>query len=164
MKQIILVRHAKSDWNDITLTDFQRVLNKRGSKDAPRMGALLHEKDLPIDIIHSSSAERTKQTAQLLAKEIAYPKTAIYYHDNLYLATERQLLDFINGLDKTLHTILLVAHNPGISDFARYLVNSNLAEFPTCGMACINFQLNSWEEISFGTGTLQWFEYPKNLQ
>ena len=161
MKTLYLVRHAKSSWGDSTISDFDRPLNERGNRDKTVMGNRLFNKNLTLDLMISSSAKRTKQTSIGLAKEIGYATDAIHFLDELYHASVQQLTTQINRLDSTKNSVLLVGHNPGISLLCDYLCNHQ-ADFPTLGIACISFETENWEEIFRNTGTLQWFDYPKN--
>jgi len=92
MKKLYLIRHAKSSWEDITLDDFERPLNKRGEKDAPMMGKLLNKKNITADIIISSPSKRTKQTVKLITQQLQ-STLKIIYNDNLYETT-------LDGLEK----------------------------------------------------------------
>lgn len=163
MKQLYLVRHAKSDWADPRLSDFERPLNERGNKDKTTMGKRLKNKLVEIDCFISSSAKRTTQTSIALAKEINFPTSGIQFEKELYHASPVTQLSFINAVDNEHDQLMLVGHNPGISLLCDYLCNYSI-DFPTLGIAKITFETDSWEEISTQTGILEWFDFPKKTE
>jgi phosphohistidine phosphatase len=161
-KNLILVRHAKSDWGNFDLKDFDRPLNQRGLSNAPEMGKRLFQKNILPDAIVSSTALRAITTAQLIALEIGLAANKIVLNPHIYLATEFQLLNVINQFDNGFKLVAIFGHNPGISEFANYLTNSNIYNLPTCGMVLITFDTDDWATISGATGKLVWYDYPKN--
>lgn len=163
MKNIILIRHAKSDWNNENLTDFERPLNARGLRDAEFMSSKLADKGLHIDCIISSSAVRALTTAQFFAQALSMDKNSIIQHRFLYGASESQYVDIIQEFDDSQHNIILIAHNPSISHVAHILCSQlELESMPTCCMIHIYFPLaKSWKDIQQYTGQLVSIEYPK---
>ncbi len=113
MKTIILMRHAKSSWKETDLADHERPLNKRGEKDAPRMGKLLRDHNLVPQVILSSTAVRCSQTAEAVADKIDY-KNEVIYSPTLYLAEPQTYLDALQGLSDDVDCVLVVGHNPGL--------------------------------------------------
>ena len=160
MKTLYLVRHAKSSWNRADLTDFERPLNERGNKDKTTMGKRLVENNVNIDLLLSSSAKRTRQTTLGLVKELNIEADSIVYLDELYHPNIDRLLNSVCTAPNCVEELMVVAHNPGVSNFCDYLCGFS-TDFPTLGIAKINFETDSWEEISSGTGMLEWYEYPK---
>ena len=161
MKHLFLVRHAKSSWGNSGLSDFERPLNERGNKDKVTMGKRMKEKSIELDSLISSSAKRTKQTSLALSKEIGFPTQDIQFLKEIYHASPSVMLTFINNLDNEYNNLMLVGHNPGISMLCDYLCNHSV-DFPTLGIAKISFDINDWQEVFGETGTLEWFDYPKN--
>lgn len=163
MKNIILIRHAKSDWNNENLTDFERPLNARGFRDAEFMSSTLANKGLHIDCIISSSAVRALTTAQFFAQALSMDKDSIIQNTFLYGASELQYVDIIQECDDSLHDLILIAHNPSISYVAHMLCSQiELESMPTCCMIHIHFPLaKSWKDIVQYTGQLISIEYPK---
>lgn len=161
-KYLYLIRHAKSSWEDSSLRDFDRPLNKRGLRDAPEMGRRLAEKQVLADLMLTSPANRALTTCKLIAAEIDFPQEAIEKDDDIYHAGPSTLLDVINDIDNTWRTVLLFGHNPGFTDLANQLNGTNIDNIPTCGIVLCKFDTDSWEEIRFGSGTQLFFDFPKN--
>lgn len=161
-KQILLVRHAKSDWENFNLKDFDRPLNTRGFANAPEMGERLFSKNILPDAIVSSPALRAITTAQLIANKINFDPQKIIQNPNIYHATEINLLTIVNHFNNALNFVAIFGHNSGISEFANYLTHTNTYSLPTCGMVLITFDTDDWAAISGGTGKLLWYDYPKN--
>lgn len=159
MKRLYLIRHAKSSWEDITLDDFERPLNKRGLKDAPFMGQILNNKKLIIDIIISSSAIRAKETIKLINNQLT-PPLNIIYDENIYEATLDILEDVIKSIDNKYESIFLCGHNPSLNIFVeKYIQMGN--NIPTCGIVGIQFEIDTWNTINPKKAKKIFFEYPK---
>ena len=161
MKTLIIVRHAKSSWDYPGLSDFDRPLNTRGERDAPRMGKRLKEKDLSPDMLVSSPARRAIDTCEIIARAIGYPKESIVRDKRIYHADEEQLLSLVRHFDDKVAQVLLFGHNPGLTDFANSLTNAQIDNIPTCGIVACRFQSDQWTDIKWGTGKLWFFDYPK---
>ena len=163
MKTLYLIRHAKSSWNDAGLTDFERPLNERGKRDVISIGERLKLKKALPSIIISSTAKRTRITSKKLAKKVGFNSSEIEFKQELYLANTPILLNILNNISDEHSIVFVVGHNPGISNFCDYLTNQ-FYDFPTCGIAKITFNIDSWAEVSNGLGDIEWFDYPKNHQ
>ena len=163
MKNIILIRHAKSDWNNENLTDFERPLNARGLRDAKFMSSRLAKKGVNIDCIITSSAVRALTTAQFFAQALDMDNNSIIQNRYLYGASESQYVTIIQELDDSVQDIILIAHNPSISNLALILCSQlELESMPTCCMVHIHFPLaKTWRDIQQNTGHLVSIEYPK---
>lgn len=161
-KNLIVVRHAKSDWGNLGLKDFDRPLNPRGLSIAPEMGKRLYQKNILPDAIVSSPALRAITTAELIANEIGLPANKITLNPNIYEANELQLLSVVNKFDSEFNLVALFGHNSGLTDFVNYLTNSNIYNLPSCGMVLITFDTDDWATVSGATGELVWYDYPKN--
>jgi phosphohistidine phosphatase len=164
MKQLYLIRHAKSSWKDPDLTDMERPLNKRGKHDAPFMGERLSRYNVQPDLIISSPANRALSTAKLIAKEIGYPNKRIAANESAYLAGVQALLTIIRGIDASYSRVMLFGHNPGLTELAVYLSKHQVENIPTCGVFCIDFHVDSWRDVSEGNGIFAFFDYPKKHQ
>jgi phosphohistidine phosphatase len=160
MRQLILIRHAKSSWSDPTLNDFDRPLNKRGKRDAPFMAKLLFKKNIRPDLIISSPAKRTKLTALEFAEQFGIKNENILWDDNLYLASYSTLIKKLKQLDNNINTVLIVGHNPGLTDLHNFLCKEEIDNIPTCGAVSLKTDKN-WSEISSDDFKLDFFEYPK---
>jgi phosphohistidine phosphatase len=159
-KQLLLVRHGKSDWGNLDLKDFDRPLNKRGKENAPEMAERLVNKGFKFDLIVSSPAKRAKSTAKFFAE--AYTVDHIQFEESIYEASSNTLLKVINGFNDGAKTVIMFGHNPGLTDLANELTEADIYNIPTAGMVLISFPFDSWEIVSKGTGEMVFFDYPKN--
>ncbi len=164
MKKLYLLRHSKSSWENPNLDDFDRPLNKRGKRDAPFMGSLLRKFDIKPDLIISSPAKRAYTTAKEITKEINYPQKKIIKNEDIYLASAGELLRIINELPDDADSVMLVGHNPGLTQICNLLCNANIVNIPTSGFTEIHFPVSSWKEIVPDSGKLIVFEYPKKYR
>jgi phosphohistidine phosphatase len=162
MKTLYVVRHAKSSWENPLLDDFSRPLNERGKKDAPRMGKRLKKKKVVIDLILSSSARRALATAQRIAEVLNYGEDKIRINPDLYHASPKRIFDVIKNVKDKYNTLLLIAHNPGLTEFVNDLMNQQIDNIPTCGIAACELDIESWKEIKEGIGKLLFYDYPKS--
>jgi len=159
MKKLMLVRHAKSGWDIPDLPDFERPLNQRGEETAPEMAQRLLQKGIVPQYLVSSPAERAKATANIFAEtfNLAEPE----YNQVIYEANTQTLLSVVNKLPDEYDFIALFGHNPGVSDLLRYLTDKAY-DMPTCAVVVIHFNGVSWQHISGGMGTIEYYDYPKN--
>lgn len=162
MKTLILVRHAKSSWENPTQGDFDRPLNDRGLRDAPRMAKRFKGKNLTPELLLASPANRALTTARILAEGIEYPVENIQTDRSIYHADEEELLAIVQRLPDTVNVVMLFGHNPGFTDFANSLTNSRIDNIPTCGIFACRFDVNGWRSITWGKGVVLFFDYPKN--
>jgi len=162
MKQLFIVRHAKSDWGDATLRDFDRPLNPRGHKNAPEMVNRLVAKGIKPDSIVSSPALRALTTAKYFAAGWQMSTDQLHTNANIYEASVKTLLKVVNDFDSQMEKIALFGHNPGLTDLLNYLTGEYISNMPTCSVAIIEFPFEDWKLISGGTGKLLLFDYPKS--
>ncbi len=156
MKQLFLIRHAKSDWTNPELKDIERFLNERGYSNANRMAAKFNHKP---DLIITSPAIRAMSTALIFARNLNYKANNICIKQELYETSVKDYLSVINTIDNTYNTVLLFAHNPTISDVAQHLTQALPIELPTCAIAGISFEVTDWKKAK--EGNLFLFDYPK---
>ena len=161
MRTLLIMRHAKSGWDNPDLADFDRPLNSRGLKTAPFMGNIIYENDLQPDFIISSPAKRAKQTA-ILVKETAQIETKIEYEEKIYEASPTTLLYVAAGIPDEKESVLLVGHNPGIEGFIRMLTGES-SVIRTAAIAKISLNIEKWSEIAANSGTLDLLMRPKDL-
>ncbi len=161
MKTLILIRHAKSDWNIAGQNDFDRPLNSRGKNDAPAMGKRLMYHKLVPQLILSSPAIRAGTTAQLIAKSINYPVANIQFDKGLYLCDAGYYDTAIFGVNNKIDTLAIVSHNNGLTDYVNSLNNFRTENVPTCGMVVFDIQTNRWEDFPSAAKQLRFFEFPK---
>jgi len=161
MKILYLVRHAKSSWKYSGLDDFERPLNKRGRKNAPLMGGVLKKRGVLPDLILSSPANRAATTGRIIAAEIDYPLEDIIYIESIYGAGERGMIGMIKEMDDEINKLMLVGHNPGMTNLANTVGNDPVSNIPTSGVYCVHLEISSWEMIRDQCGKTEFFEYPK---
>jgi phosphohistidine phosphatase len=163
VKRLTLVRHAKSDWGDPTLEDFERPLNHRGERDAPEMARRLAAAGLKPTLIVTSPAVRALATARAFARELGYPARRIRHADEAYLATPGALLEVVRRTGGRSRHVMLVGHNPGISQFVALLTgDDSLGEVPTAGVVSLMADLKDWKDLAPGAATRTLYDYPKN--
>jgi len=172
MKTVLFLRHAKSDWAEAGLADFDRPLAKRGLEDAPYMGEVLALFDCVPDKILSSPAQRARQTAELAAKACSY-RHDIQWEDAFYGGDRADLIAALQQLPNKIERVLLIGHNPILEETVDGLCASspgkpNLSgqagwriKIPTAGLVCLNFDIENWASLEPGEGVLQWFLIPK---
>lgn len=161
-KRILLVRHAKSDWADMNLSDFNRPLNARGLRNSVEIAQRIEMQKLIPQKLVSSPALRAITTCQLMAKNWGKDVEDIEQESTIYEANVQSLLKLVNGFDDNDDYIALFGHNNGITDFAFYLTDADLFNIPTCGIALIEFPFDSWKMVSKNTGDLLMYDFPKN--
>lgn len=174
MLTLLLLRHAKSSWDVPALADYDRPLAKRGKKTAPLMGAQIATLGLRPDLILCSGAARARETLDLVLPALGSDPPEIVYDDALYMAEPSDLLGVLRKLPapvRAAQRLMIVGHNPGLEDFAEILVGGGdedaqelLAEkFPTCALAVLTFEGESWGDIVPGGGKLIHFLTPARL-
>lgn len=161
MKTLTLVRHAKSSWKDTGLSDRERPLNKRGERDAPIMGRRAAEAGLRPSQIISSPAVRAWTTAKVFAKALNYPIEFLQREDGLYLASLDNLLDVVATQDPGFNNLMLFGHNPGMTDFANYLVPGITSNLPTAGIISVEIDSDNWMLYDRPRTELVLHDYPK---
>lgn len=169
-KQLLLLRHAKSSWDDASLKDFDRPLSSRGIKAAPRMGKYIHKNNLLPDLILCSTAVRTRETLDLASQKwkVAVP---VEYTDSLYLANAQQILEQIYQQDDDVDTLMVVGHNTGMELLAELLIRNTespltealRSKFPTAALAVYKCKLKSWQDLAYRSAKLVDFVTPRSL-
>ncbi|MDB5196094.1 MAG: phosphohistidine phosphatase [Flaviaesturariibacter sp.] len=162
MKTLILVRHAKSSWDDITQKDFDRPLNDRGKKEAPEMAKRLKEKGIKPDLIVSSPAKRAKKTARLFAEEFHISKDDITLVEGLYEPSLASFQTTVSNLPDGSDTVAIFSHNPAITEFVNTLSNVHVDDMPTCGVFAVSIDTTTWTNYAASEAKFLFFDYPKN--
>ena len=162
MKRLTLFRHAKSSWEDPTLSDFDRPLNPRGRRNAPEMGRRLLANDQVPDLLISSPARRAISTARMAAREMGFPEERIIEESALYHAGGSTILEILVSLETRADHVMLVAHNPGFTDLANRLSSARIDNIPTAGLFCVDFDVDDWSDVREYGGDFVYFDYPKN--
>jgi len=161
MKQLLIIRHAKSSWNLSTLNDFDRPLNERGLRDAPMMGKRLFDKGIAIDAFISSTAKRAFTTATYIANAYGVQEKDIIKVPELYHAAPSVFYKVIKGVNDNFNNIAIFSHNPGITDFVNQLTSATIDNMPTCAVFAIRADTDSWKDFDKVTKEFWFFDYPK---
>ncbi|MEN7342366.1 MAG: histidine phosphatase family protein [Pseudomonadota bacterium] len=159
---LTLLRHAKSEWGLEGLTDKQRPLNRRGERDAPEMGRRLKAAGVRPSLIVCSAAQRTVQTARLFAGAIGFPEEFIHRESALYLASAAGILDLIEQQESTFQNLVVVGHNPGISELAETLSDGLTTHMPTAAMLTLQAETDDWQGFRHAAIRIVGYDYPKN--
>jgi phosphohistidine phosphatase len=160
MKQLYLVRHAKSSWENHLLADIDRPLSTKGKRDAPIIGNILKEKKIMPDIIISSNAKRAFTTAKIIAEKLGYSHK-IEVNKSIYEATTQNLLDVITSIDDKFNSAMIFGHNPGLTVLTGFITNEFVNNMPTSAVAIIELSVNFWKDVNTASGKLIGFEFPK---
>lgn len=163
MKTLTLVRHAKSSWKDTRLSDRERPLNKRGKRDAPVMGKRMIEHGIRPSLIISSPARRAWSTAKIIAAQISYPIEFLQRENGLYLASLDEILDIIVAQDNRFNNLMVVGHNPGMTDFANFLSPGLTNNLPTAGVVSVQIDQDDWNLYERPSTDLLVYDYPKKV-
>jgi phosphohistidine phosphatase len=172
MKYLTLVRHAKSSWDNPGQLDHERTLTERGQRNAPEMARFLAKTYFGLDSnpailpapdhLIASSAVRTQQTAALMQAEMKLPEEVLRTEPRAYLAEANSLLDIVQNFDDSWQSIMLFAHNNGISDFANQLLKRNgIGDMPTCAAAILELPVISWHSVTWRQARLIGYLTPK---
>ncbi|SFA89127.1 SixA phosphatase family protein [Azotobacter beijerinckii] len=160
MKTLWLVRHAKSSWDDAALADRDRPLADRGWRDVAKMGRRLAQRGVTPDLILSSPTIRALATAEAIARALDYGRKHIVVDDRLYTCQADDLLEVVQALGDQPKSVLLVGHNPELSEFA-HLLSSEITYLPTCTVAEFRFATKSWAEVGKIPSERVMLDYPK---
>lgn len=161
MKTILLVRHAKSSWENFSVSDEERPLNERGKKNAPEMAKRLLKKNIKIDAFISSPAKRAKTTAEYFAEEYGVSRKKIILIPELYMATASAFINAIQNAPPEANTIAIFSHNNGITDFANMLSEARIDNMPTCSVFAVTADVPDWQSFEPGKTSFYFFDYPK---
>lgn len=161
-KHLVMIRHAKSDWDNASIADHDRPLNKRGQRDAPIMADLLHDIIKRPDVLISSTAKRAQETAAHFIKKLKPEETTST--DKLYEAGIDNILDVIHNVPPDASCVLLVGHNPGFTEVVELLSTTPHLNMPTCCVAVLKLHVDTWTDVGPGTATLVSLEVPRDHQ
>ena len=162
MKTLIIIRHSKSSWKNINLSDQERPLNKRGNIDAQLISGFLSDVISHIDVLHCSSSKRTRKTAYYFLEKININHCK--YDDELYHIGSESLLKIIRNYNNDINSLMIIAHNPGLTNVVNLMTDLSLWNLPTTGMIGINFNIDSWSKINKDNGEVFCKKFPKDLK
>jgi phosphohistidine phosphatase len=172
MLTLSLLRHAKSAWDDPSLTDHERPLAPRGEKAAPIIGRHIAKSGRVPDLVLCSTALRTRQTLALVLLQLTDKPVDIRFDDDLYLATPATMRQHLSAIGASARHVMLVGHNPGLHALAleltatgsKRLITRMAKKFPTTALAVLTFpDLEDWSDVRPGSGTLESFTTPREL-
>lgn len=167
-RELLILRHAKSDWESSALTDFERPLAKRGKTDAPKVGAWLYREGLVPDLVVSSPAERARQTAVKVCESLDIKSKEILWDQAIYDAVLPRLLGVLGRCPADAAMVLLIGHNPGLEELLLHLVGEDLEIpddckiLPTATVARVEMP-DDWTQLPPGSGRLVSITRPRGL-
>lgn len=161
MKTLYIIRHAKSSWDDMTLSDIDRPLSERWKRDSKIIWKKLKEKGVCLDIIYSSPSKRAKRTIKRICEYIKYPEKEIIYEKDMYMNSLEYFLAQIISLDDKYQKVCLVWHNHSWTALAEYLLAKDIWNIVTAWVVCVKFDVDSWKEVTYWNWALEFFIYPK---
>jgi phosphohistidine phosphatase len=153
MKTIYIARHAKSSWNQADLPDEKRPLLEKGRKRTKKVIDFLHENKVTVD-----------ETAKLLARGLKYPAENIRINKQIYFASGDSLIDQFYDLPSNINSVMIVGHNPTLTDFANQFLVSPIENLPTSGVVSISFDTDQWEKIPFASRKTNFILFPKEIE
>jgi len=168
MKQILILRHAKSSRDDKSLSDFDRPLAGRGREDASLMGDFVRKIDSLPDLIYSSPAQRARQTTELFCKAATVQKDKITWNERLYYGSDRDYIKVLRNCDNSnIEIIMLTGHNPLVENTVSLLYcngKKNLLRMPTAALVCLEYPAANWNSIGENKARLKWMVIPRLLK
>lgn len=160
MKTLFLIRHAKSDWS-INVSDFDRPLNERGKKNAPKMANFLKNLGVRIDSFVTSPAKRALTTCKYFAE--VFENENITKVEKLYDASSSDFLEVIENLSNEIENVAIFSHNNGITYFANSLTNENIVHLPTCAVVGFKIETENWQDFKNSKKEFLFFYTPKEI-
>ena len=164
MKTLLLIRHAKSSWDDPKISDFERPLTERGKSDAKMMAERIKDKSISIEFFVSSPAKRAKKTAKIFLKDFDEKEKHLLLLPSLYEGSVENFYEAIESLDHKRDKVALFAHNPGITNFVNSLDCSPIYNMPTCAVFALKIKTKDWKEFREAEKEFLFFDYPKNQE
>jgi len=164
MKTLLIVRHAKSSWENPSLSDHDRPLLPVGIKKTKRIVKFLKEKQVKPDLLLSSSALRAFETAKIIAQGINYSEDQIIKEPNLYHASSDEIYSELYGLRDDINSVMIFGHNPTLTYFVNYFVDPTIENLPTSGVVSINFNCDKWGQINNSSFHVNFVVFPRMLK
>ncbi len=162
MKKLYLLRHAKAGFDLTGQADAERVLTHGGKQDAIKLGYKLKGRNEDIDWFKCSPALRTRQTLDTITEVTGFNDSRFDYVANIYQAGDEELLTLVKATADQHRSLLLVGHNPGITQLVnRLAIDFRIDHLPTCGLVVLEFAISSWHQLSDRQGRVLWFDFPK---
>jgi len=162
MKNLFLIRHAKSSWEDLSLKDFDRPLNQRGHRDAKDMASRLKSQNIIFDKILSSPANRAQTTAKYFLSILEIDETKFELVADIYDAYESDILKLIQNTSGSVNNLAIFGHNPTFTILANKFADHYIMNVPTCGIVSVSFEAELWSDFFDAPRKLLFFDFPKN--
>lgn len=163
MKTIYIVRHAKSSWNMVDIPDEQRPLLEKGKKRTKKVIDYFHEKQVRVDYIISSHAVRALETARLLAIGLKYPVEQIKIDSHIYYTNGDGLMNLFYDLPDRFNSVMIVGHNPSMTDFINLFLEPPVENLPTSGVVCFSFETDDWAKVPVAKRKTNFILFPKEI-
>lgn len=165
MKELTIIRHAKSDWGNEGLRDIDRHLNERGYRDAYFMSDWIKQNHAAPQYMVSSTATRALSTALIFCRTLDLGVSRLLLEPGIYEAGETQLHRIIGSINPDAHSVFMFGHNPGLTNLCNLLIKDFFIDnLPTCGIVSINFKTNNWKQIEAQSGILKFTRFPKEFK
>ncbi len=161
MKTLILIRHAKANYDDPMLDDADWPLSRRGCRDAKKAAKRFARTDYAPDLLVASPSRCTRETAEFFVQKLTLPEESVRFDAHIHEADLAELLRLVHELDDQYNTVMLVGHNPGITDLFHHLLDSNIHHLPNSSISVIELPSEGWRDMACNTGRLEQFICPK---
>ena len=161
LRNLSFIRHAKSSWDDMSLPDIHRPLNKRGERDAPLMAMKMMELGNKPELILTSPAKRAHTTAQIFADAADLPSRKVIVNDVLYGAGVSEIVEAVNQVDDQVRSVFVFGHNPTMTILANAFAGVDIDNVPTCGVLHVKTMVQHWKDWSPEVSAFVGFYYPK---
>ena len=162
-RNLILIRHTKSDWGDFSVPDMERPIRKDRIVDAKEMAEKLKSLEIEPDLIICSPAKRTRQTAHYFCEILKYKESKIQFERRIYESSAEDILQVVHETNADIKTLLLIGHNPSLTYFVNRLVQDKIDDLPTTGVVWLKLKCEDWEISGETPCTLQGFYTPKTI-
>jgi phosphohistidine phosphatase len=162
-RELVLIRHTKSSWSDFSIPDFDRPIKKDRIDDAKEMASELKSLELEPDLIICSPAKRTRQTVEYFCDKLKYDTDKVQFEKRIYESRAEDILQVIRETDAGVKTLVVVGHNPSLTDFANLFIEDKIDELPTTGVVWLEFKSEDWEIYRPTPCKLKHFLSPKTI-
>ena len=163
MKTLYIARHAKTIHGGHKIKDFDRYLMPQGKSDTRNMARVIKENQILPQMIISSPAKRAKQTTEIFCEIFNNPLENVVENESIYFGGISDFINIFENLDNKFDSVMLIGHNPTVHETTNYLINTPIHHFPTCSVAGLQFDIDSWIEIKAKAGKLEFFETANNI-
>lgn len=163
MKTVYIVRHAKSSWDNPLQPDVERPLLEKGKKRTKKIIDFLQSEHVRVDHMISSHAVRALETAKILAHALNFPKEDIRIDSRIYSTDGEGLFTEFYDLPQNASSVMIVGHNPALTEFVNYFLDPPIDNLPTSGVVSVSFETERWEEVATAAHHVNFMAFPKIL-